>query len=137
MDKFSLPHHLNRLVEKIHVLHLSDENIGNMTVLLINDPKSEVASFAYSTGVGYFNEERGGYNNGLTYAISSSILIKGLFMNHQLITAGAQVEPEASYWTSQVSRGEVIMKIGGVWDKISNFKSESLDDNLVLMIRDE
>ena len=137
VNTYSLPKPLKRLIDNIHVIKLDDQNIGNLTIMLINDENTETSTIGFSAPVGYFNEQNGNFPNGMVYTITSTILIDAFFKNKDLMNLRARVEPEVSYWTSQTSSKKKFTAIGNVWEKITRFKSEQISSKLVESIGSE
>lgn len=135
-SKYNLPNSIKHLEDNIHVLKLTDDNVGNMTVMLINDEASVSSTFGFTSPVGYFNEESRHYPNGLTYLIATTILLDDFYKNQDLMNVRSQVEPETMFWTSQTIPKRLHSNIGNIWNKIVGFDSKDIDERLVKLIAD-
>ncbi len=133
---YKLPNSIKHLEDNIHVLKLADDNIGNMTVMLINDENADTSTFGFTSPVGYFNEEQKHYPNGLTYLIATTILLDDFYKNPDLMNVRSQVEPETMFWTSQTIPKRLHTNVGNIWNKIIGFDVKDIDERLVKLIAD-
>ena len=76
---------MKHLDDNIHVFSVNDQNIGNLTIILVNDETAEAPTFGFSAPVGYFNEQNKNYPNGLTYVLATTVLIDDFFKNKDLM----------------------------------------------------
>lgn len=84
----------------MHVLEMKDPNVGNLSIVLINDESADITTFAFTSPTGYFDEQIKNHPNGVAYAIASTIMMDDFYLNKDLMNIEAQVEPETTYWTS-------------------------------------
>lgn|SRR3990167_8992848 len=127
---------MERLMNNIDVITIGDSFDIKTTIVLINDELTESSSFGFTTPVGYFNEQEGKYSNGVAYLISTALLLDDFYQNKELMNVQANVEPEASYWSSQTTQNKFMLEnIQKVWSKIANFKGSQVHRVLVNLVR--
>ena len=132
-----LPHAMRHLDENIHVFSINDQNVGNMSIILVNDETVEAPTFGFSAPVGYFNEQAKRYPNGLAYVVATTVLIDDFFKNKDLMSVQSQVEPETTFWTSSCHKNSLHKHVARTWDKISRFNASEIDDRLVNVVAEQ
>lgn len=129
-----VPHSLKRLRGRIDVIMMDNHDLGSMKMVMIDDPNATLANFGLTSPVGYFNEQDGGYPNGVAFIAASEIFVKYLSSERDSMSEGANVASSSTSWISEVSSARLIQDVSSFWKTLSTFDKSSVRPDILIMV---
>lgn len=125
-----IPDWLGRLNGKVSSSILDKEQLGNMRLLLIDDPEASLASIAIASPVGYFHENAENYPKGVNYLAATKILLDQMSTDSGSISRVGEVEPEVSFWSIQTEEDKLTEGLSALWKSFASLGTQSTKNNL-------
>lgn len=125
-----IPNWLERLNGKVSVSVLDEAQLGNMRVMLIDDPEASLASVALASPTGYFQESPGNYPGGVNYRLATRVLLDQMSSSTPGIARSGEVEPEVTYWSLQTEDNAILPAIKSLWKSFAGTVAAPLKTNL-------